>query len=294
MYLSASHGIAYIRSDGSFMTARESFTEMRDAGFDALDVGLWQYCTDKRYLLRDDWERGVDEICAAAAEAGLPVHQTHGDVLAGTQWDDLSYPRREEHFEMLFRCIEAARRLGAKYMVMHPYNLSRLPLYSEKENRDACIAYLAPYIEAAKKAGICLAVENMVDFGRKHRRYCGGDIYELIDLVETINDPTVGICLDTGHANISGINPAAAVRAIGKKHLYCTHINDNHALKGADEHLFPYFGDVNWADVVRALKEIGYENDFAYEACVLGIPDELRPTWLRYTVDLGRQLLSIK
>ena len=294
MYLSASHGIAYMRLDESCLSAKESFTEMKDAGFDALDVGLWHYCSDRRYLLRDDWEKGLDEICAAAAETGLPVNQTHGDTMTGMQWDDPAYPRRAEHFEMLFRCIEGARRLGAKYMVMHPYNLPHKPLYSVKENREACIAYLAPYIEAAKKAGICIAVENMVDFGRKHRRYCGGDIYELIDLVDTINDPSVGICLDTGHANISGINPAAAVRAIGKKRLFCTHINDNHAQKGLDEHLFPYFGDIDWASVVRALKEIGYENDFSYEACVTPIPDEFRPAWLRYTVELGRHLLSIE
>ena len=151
---------------------------------------------------------------------------------------------------------------------------------------------LKVYIEAAKKAGVRVAVENMIDFGRRHRRYCAGDVYEMVDLVETINDPSVGLCIDTGHANISGMKAGDALRVAGK-HLIATHINDNSSKAGLDQHLLPYFGDVDWPDVMKALSEIGYKGHFTYEIARQNVPDALRPNWLKYTVEVGRQLLAM-
>ena len=175
---------------------------------------------------------------------------------------------------------------------MHPFNLAHTALYSAKENRDACIAYLAPYIEAAKKAGVRIAVENMIDFGRRHRRYCAGDIYELIDLVDTINDPDVGMCIDTGHANISGMRAADAIRAAGKR-LIAIHANDNNSKAGLDQHLLPFFGDIDWPAVMQALADIGYTGHFTYEIGPQHVPDAMSEQWLRYTVEIGRYLLSL-
>lgn len=155
------------------------------------------------------------------------------------------------------------------------------------------MAYLAPYIEAAKKAGVKVAVENMIDFGRRHRRYCGGDIYELIDLVETIHDPDVGICIDTGHANISGMQPGDAIRAVGK-HLFAVHINDNHSKLGQDEHLLPFFGDIDWKNVMQALADVGYAGHLTYEIHPQRVPNgAAAKAWLRYTTEIGRHLLSL-
>ena len=192
---------------------------------------------------------------------------------------------------MNYRCIEITKMLGAEWMVMHPTNLPHDPLYSRKKAREANLKYLAPFIEAAKKTGIGIAVENMVDFGGKRRRYCGGDLYELLDLVDTINDESVGVCLDTGHANLAGIDNPSAIREIGSR-LKCTHINDNRAV-GADEHLTPYFGTVNWKDTVAALKEIGYDGDFSYELAAVNVDDATFPHWIKYLANLGKCLMSL-
>ena len=294
MKLSASHGImGAIPGTGEFFTPRESFTAMKKAGYDRVDVSLWSLCKPGRPLTGEHWEETIDELVAATEEAGLPVLQTHGNVLTGEQWDDPAYPDREFYHETVLRCIEGTKRLGASWMVLHPYNLAHAPLYNRQDNLRACVAFLAPYIEAAKKAGIGIAVENMIDFRRRHRRYCAGDVYELIELIDTINDPAVGICYDTGHGNISGMVPGEAIRAMGKR-LVCTHINDNHAGRPEDEHLLPYFGNIDWTLVMKALHEIGYEGDFAYEIGSHTIPPEARDAWLRYTVEIGRKLLAME
>lgn len=293
MKLSASHVIMGTRpGTGSQYTPSECFSAMKEAGYDRVDVSLWAMCAPGGALTGGDWERAVDELVAASGSVGLPVHQTHGNVLSGEQWDDPATDM-EAYRESVMRCIEGSRRLGASYMVIHPYNLAHAPLYNRENNRAACIAFLAPFIEEARKKGVGIAVENMIDFRRRHRRYCAGDVYELIDLVDTINDPMVGICYDTGHGNISGMVPGEAIRAIGKR-LVCTHINDNHAGKPDDEHLLPYFGNIDWTLVMRALAEIGYDGDFAYEIGSQKVPDACRVEWLRYTVEIGRKLLDLK
>lgn len=265
----------------------EAIRYLKEAGYDRVDVSLWTL----KELANDDWEVTVAEIAEASKKYGLPVYQTHGNTASGMEWDDPEYDW--DHLNMTnLRAIRATAMLGGKWMVVHPMNLPRDPLYSAKKAKEANLRYLAPYIEEAKKNGVGLAVENMVDFRKWRRRYCGGDIYELIDLVDTINDSSVGICLDTGHANLAGIEVGPAIREIGSR-LKCTHINDNHD-NGADEHLFPYFGTVNWTDTMRALREIGYDGDFAYEAGSQRIPSETREDWLKYTVGLGRKLLAIE
>lgn len=293
MKLSTSHWIQMTDPEtGRRYSPLKTMTDLKTAGYDSVDVNLWSLCGEGKPLSGDGWERVVEEIGAATAEAQLPVWQTHGDVYSGTEWDDPAFPYRAKRHENVLRCIEASRRLGADCMVLHPFNLAHAPLYSKEKNRDACIAYLAPYIEAAKKAGVRIAVENMIDFGRRHRRYCAGDVYELIDLVDTVNDPAVGICIDTGHANISGMDPAAAIRAAGKR-LYAIHVNDNDSKAGLDQHLTPFFGDINWPDVMHALREIGYAGHFTYELKPQRVPDTARAAWLRYTVEIGRYLLSM-
>jgi sugar phosphate isomerase/epimerase len=188
------------------------------------------------------------------------------------------------------RCIKATAMLGGKYIVIHPKNLPHDPLYSPKKAKDANLSYLEPFINEAKKCGVSIAIENMVDFRGNRRRYCGGDIYELIDLVDTINDKDVGICLDTGHANISGVDPAGAIYEIGSR-LKALHINDNHAKE--DEHLLPYFGNIDWSAVSSALIKTGYEGDFAFELHqIKKLPSVLNHDWLTYSVALGRRLMN--
>ncbi len=277
---------------GRIYTPRESLADIKAAGYDSVDINIWPLCHPGGPMTGDNWREIIEQFAAASAELDLPVYQTHGNTMGGTEWDDPNYPHRELRHICTLRCAEAARMLGADSMVLHPFNLAHAPLYAVQENKKACIAYLAPYIEAAKKAGVKVAVENMIDFGRRHRRYCGGDIHELIDLVDTINDPDVGICIDTGHANISGMDPAAAIRAVGRR-LFALHINDNHSKLGLDEHLLPFHGDINWPAVMQALSESGYSGHLTYEINPQSVPHGARADWLRYTERIGRYLISL-
>ena len=292
MKLSTTHGIVAGEYNAHPLEAFDRcFSLLRAAGYDRVDVSFWEVSRPGGWLDRPDWEETVSKIGILSQTHQLPVYQTHGNTYLGKEWDDPAYPYHALQKKLNLRAIRGTAMLGGKWIVLHPMNLPHDPLYSPAKAKEANLRYLAPFIEEAKKVGVGIAVENMVDFRGHRRRYCGGDIYELIELVDAVNDPSVGVCLDTGHANLGGVVPAEAIRALGSR-LKALHINDNHA-GDTDEHLFPYFGTVEWTETVRALREIGYVGDFAYEAGSQRIPPALYPEWLRYTAALGRHLMEL-
>ena len=275
--------------NGKFNT-KKCLDDLKAAGFSYVDANLWMLSKHGMPLEADNYLDWAHETKEYADKLGLAFRQAHGQTLSGKEWDDLSFADYDYVWQMNYRCIEAAKILGAEWMVMHPNNLPHDPLYSRQKALDRNLEYLAPYLEFAKGQGIGIAVENMVDFGGRRRRYCGGDAYELVELVDAINDPICGMCIDIGHANNSGIYAPDFIRLAGKR-LKCLHVNDNLADK--DSHLPPCFGTVNWKDTMAALREIGYDGDFSFELGSQRFIEELRPTWYRFVYNLGMDLLGL-
>lgn len=271
------------------ITLESNLETMKKAGFDHIDINLWTLCRPEHPLAGEGWREWVLALRAHADRVGISVRQTHGHTLTGKLWDDPDFTGREFFDKMRLRCIEASKLLGAEWMVVHPTNCPHDPVYSRQKAKEANLRYLAPMIEEAKKHGIGLAVENMVDFGGNRRRYCGGDPEELIDLVDTIGDPQMGICIDTGHANLASVHAGSFIRMAGDR-LKATHINDNR--KDGDRHLPPSFGSVEWADVMNALYEIGYQNDFSFELAPYPVPGKALDSWCKFVYDLGETLLE--
>ena len=260
------------------------------AGFDCIDANLWMLSNKGGPLAADDWRAFVYKMKNHAEKIGVRFRQVHGATVNGRYWDDPDTAALDHMHEMLYRCVDAAAELGAEWMVMHPYNLPHEPLYSAARAKAVTVERVTPYAELAKKRGVGIALENMVDFGGRRRRYCGGSPEELIDLVDSFNDPAIGMCIDTGHANNSGICVGDFIRAAGAR-LKCLHINDN--LGDKDAHLPPYFGNIDWKDTMHALREIGYEGDFSFELGSQRYPLDGRENWYRFIYNLGRDLLAL-
>lgn len=271
-------------------TVKNMLDDLKAAGFSYYDANLWQMTGHDKPFAGDNYLEYAQEIREYADKIGMQCRQAHGQTLSSKQWDDPGFVDYDYVWRMNYRCIEIAKVLGAEWMVMHPNNLPHDPVYSRQKALDRNLGYLAPYLELAKKLGIGIAVENMVDFGGRRRRYCGGDPFELIELVDTINDPSLGMCIDTGHANNSGISVPDFIRMAGPR-LKCLHIDDNLADK--DAHLPPFFGTVDWKGVMAALREIGYDGDFSFELGSQRFPAEFRANWYRFVYQLGCDLLNM-
>lgn len=274
---------------GEPLSAQTALSILKTAGFDFVDLSLWSYSRKGGPLDREDWEDWAFRCRESADQLGIRCLQTHGNTLSGMKWDDETYTDAKRVWENNYRCIKATSILGADWMVMHPYNLPHAPCYSIREARERNLRFFAPFIDYAKKLGIGIAIENMVDFIGNRRRYCGGDPEELLELVDTINDPAVGICVDTGHANISGIHVGDFIRMAGFR-LKCTHVDDNN--RDADSHFPPFFGTVDWADTLKVLRDIGYGNDFSFEIAGKALPLPTMQSWCRFLCDLGKNMMK--
>jgi len=90
---------------------------------------------------------------------------------------------------------------------------------------------------------------------------------DMLELIERIDDPTFGLCLDTGHAHIMSQNIPEMIYAF-EKHLRTVHLNDNFGMIAPvhpDQHLFPGAGTIDFVAVFNALKSISFTGAISLE-----------------------------
>lgn len=294
MRLSTSTNIYAVNRTGPLTEVIECMRKCADAGFKVMDFNFRFIKFDEFFLIKDDWEKEIDKIANEAAKLGIEFSQSHIPYYNLDQVDKyLSDPELHKWFEeMCLRAYHASAALGVKWAVVHGFTATEENCSleaSKKKNHD----YFGPYIEVAKKLGIGIAIENMCDFYGSiiPRRYTA-TYEELVDLVDSFNDSSVGICWDFGHANLMEYDQCRALRYVGKR-LKATHVNDNFGL--LDIHTLPFTGKVQWEGIMKTLTEIGYEGDFTYEihGFVDRMPEALKDSAVKFAFEVGQYLLSL-
>ncbi|MFN0206182.1 MAG: sugar phosphate isomerase/epimerase family protein [Planctomycetota bacterium] len=192
---------------------------------------------------------------------------------AGLQISSIQLPRnlpslspdaaeRDRAMDELEAAIDAAEALGARLVILQiePVQIGSAPLDNTTDRAGAdparqtfcedAIARLSGY---ASPRGLELACENANTLLTR--------VPALATSIENVGRSMVGVCVDTGAANLDG-NIPAAIRAAGRE-LYHLQINDNdsHAATGAPVGA----GTVPWNDVFAALREVNYSGFFVLE-----------------------------
>jgi inosose dehydratase len=110
----------------------------------------------------------------------------------------------------------------------------------------------------ARETGIRLAIHN---HGPGDRRYpTPASILERIAAL----DPRVGVCLDVGHCQRSGIDPAGAAAACGSR-LLDVHMKDVSAATAAGQTVECGRGVIDIPRLLAALGEIGFRGTASFE-----------------------------
>lgn len=268
MKLSTTTGLyQQTRGEKLLKDMNEVLRTLKDVGYEAIDMS---FCGQEKenYILRgDDWQKKIDEVAETTAKLGLELYQSHMPFVKGCalavapDWKKPGYP---EYFkECMRRASIANGMLGIKWAVYHPIYCPEQN-YERKAALDANHAFYDEYIDLCIQNGTGVAYENMLpNLNGTHRVRYGTHYEDLNDLIDSYQDPMVGACWDTGHANQMKFDQARALRAVGSR-LKVLHINDNfYGVR--DEHLLPYMGTVDWQAVIDTLVEIGYEGTLNYE-----------------------------
>lgn len=271
-----------------FYTCEESIAACVKGGYQVLDMNFASYSRGTLPMTQPDWEYWVKQQKEFADSLEVEWGQAHAHFY---NWETASESDRQWHEELIRRSIIGAGIMGVKWLVIHPGSVNDETWYSYQKSLQANVDAYKKYGELAAKYNVGIAIENMIE--RKVGRRYASSVDELLELYEILDDPkTFGICWDTGHAHLAGINQAAALKQIGKR-LKATHIADN---RGEwDDHVAPYFGTIEWEPIMKTLKEIDYKGDFTFEIhnFTNGLPHGMHDQAIRFTHELGTFMLDL-
>jgi len=238
--------------DAGLFTGRQ-FPVIRKAGFNLVELNLNHPWTGLDYKN----ERLISELCLEAETNSVRLTAHAPEEIQLTEF----HKSGDENIICAYsEMIERISGCGIFRIVLHPCTGNSS--VSERNNKIRIrnlVSRLEKILPVCERKNMVLLLETMVP-GR-----VSSSMDTLIRVTDEVNSPSLKICLDTNHLNLSEDICAAAERAgerIGEIHL-----NDNHGLK--EEHLLPYSGTIDWESFTEALSAISYSGDMILE-----------PSWL--------------
>ncbi len=271
----------------------KAFSLLEEAGFQAVDYTFpyaRQALTPEAHarILGEGWRDYALQFRERLEKSGLVCSQAHAPML----WDgsiptDLAHP---EYRDVVYS-IRSAAVMGAKTIVLHTVE-PRVGETVEQTN----LRYFESLIPYAREAGIQIAIENLwtPPFDLVRSRYVGRyhRPEDMNRLISRLASPWVCVCLDVGHAAMTGVAPEEYILGLTPGILGALHIHDNGLER--DDHTLPYLGKLHWEKITQALKTTGYSGDFTLELTgkLTAMPEPLVPYALRLAGEMGKYLMG--
>ena len=196
---------------------------------------------------------------------------------------DLNIPEPEQRAIMLEthrRAMEIAAEFGSRTYTMHVgayhYITPHIPL---ETLRPLAIQSLEQLLPTAEKLGLVIAVENSFEPPNSAQ--------EVLSIITPfLGNPAIGVCYDTGHANIrspypwkkrenypeylvlswwEGIYEEPDALAKLQPHVVTCHIHDNNGY--GDLHAMPFDGTIDWEVLMPQLRACPRMLEFQTEQC---------------------------
>lgn len=163
---------------------------------------------------------------------------------------------RQRAMDELLRAADAAAILGVRYFVIHPGpEKSDIPRAERLDRMDNAVQVLDRVAEHCRELRVGLVLENMLP------HLFAGPVRDLMWLLGALSTTDVGICLDTGHAYLSGDLQTVAHKLSG--HLWMIHASDNRG--HFDDHLPPGEGRIPWRDLLVQLAHSRFQGTMVLE-----------------------------
>ena len=174
----------------------------------------------------------------------------------------------EAAVETLCRWIDLYEAIGIKNLVLHCDNMVDSGLGKE-ERTEKNIEKLKELAQYVKDKDVTICLENLRPHSPDDPELIDRNADDLNGIIDAVGSDRFGICLDTGHLHLTDKDQREFILKAGKR-LKALHIANNEGV--TDQHMMPYSrGTVDFVQVVKTLKEIGYDGLFNLE-----IPGERR------------------
>jgi D-psicose/D-tagatose/L-ribulose 3-epimerase len=172
------------------------------------------------------------------------------------------YPERGQHF--MLRALEVAHALGCSFLGGVTYSAlgwksGKPPLDEEYAN---IVKALKPVARRAQEYGIKIGLEPC----NRYETHLINTAAQCVALIERIGEPNLVCHLDTYHMNIEEKGFGNGFRIAGK---HCTYVHLSESDRGV-----PGSGNVDWEDIFKTLKQIGFDGDLVIESFI-ALPPEI-------------------
>jgi sugar phosphate isomerase/epimerase len=222
----------------------DSLEAIRSAGFSTIEI-----CSYPAHLDYHDTAK-VDRAAAMIRDLQLEPYSFHAPFADRIDITSLDAAVHNASIREIITAAEAAGRIGVRYLVIHPGpEKSDFPDDQRLRRMHHAAGALDEIAVRCRELGIRLVLENMLPhlfFG--HAR----DVLWILGALKTVD---VGICLDTGHAHLSGDLARVAHKLSG--HLWMVHASDNRGQR--DDHLPPGEGDIDWSRLFAQLGSLRFD-----------------------------------
>lgn len=237
--------------------AKDRFDALREKGVRWVEVWFGE-----DGLLTQD-RAFLEEAKRRFGEADLKVWSVHTSFGPAYDISVEDEAIRRRGIRDAIRCAEGVKRLGGRQVIIH----GSAPLAEGSADRAArharSVESLGQVVRACDEIGVQLALENELP------NHLGDTGEELMSILERF--PSLGICLDTGHAHVAG-EGADLIRCVGSR-ISTVHLHDNDGTQ--DEHLLPGFGSIDWDAYSDAFAASAYRGPLMFESGGPGTYEEM-------------------
>ena len=231
------------------------------AGFDAVDYCMLDLDKEDYVLNSDSYKAHALKLVEVAKRNNVYFNQGHA----------VGYIPHENHdivikklIEKNSRAIEISGIMGIRTLVIHPVAFGNY-IGREEYVFEKNMQYFKGLLPYAEEHGVKLACENMWCSDKRKKVTTGGvcgNPFEHARYIDEINHPLLVACIDVGHCSLSGREASDCIRVLGDR-LGALHIHDNDYLD--DMHTLPGLSEINFNEIMKALKDIDYKGDFTLE-----------------------------
>ena len=220
-------------------SAEEKFTALKEMGYDGVEL-MSPNGSDK------------EEALEASRKTGLPVHGMVNSIHWKTRLTDPSEEVRAKSLAGLMTAIKESHALAGSSVLLVPGVVDEKTSREEAWSRS--ITEIRKALPLAAELGVHILIENVWN-GMFYDKLGGNQqtADRLAAYIDEINSPWVGSYFDIGnHQKFA--KPAVWIRTLGKR-IVKLDVKD----WGVEKNFCKIGeGDIDWADVRAALKEIQY------------------------------------
>jgi sugar phosphate isomerase/epimerase len=237
----------------------EHLAELAEFGFRHIEL----FATIGHFDYHDP--AAIGTLAGWLRDARLELHSVHAPIvdhiLDGAWGSPLSTASAAEdaRAHAVAECVaalEIARQVPFKYLVLHLGLPDELQPAADANTRAAAKRSLSEVAAAAARLGVQVAVEVI-----PNELSAAQALVHLVEEDVETDPPGVGICLDMGHAFLTG-DLADAIEIVSGD-LVTTHVHDNRGRR--DDHLAPFDGKIDWPTALMSLQKVGYEGLIMFE-----------------------------